>query len=264
MTDRPDWLDELDLDPTHPWLRMGTRALGDQPWLVADEHRTDDLALKDELLRERRPDVYACTDAGERAALEVADAIRATGFEVDDTLPALEAAARAVQEDLCLLRQGDEEWVLDSACVCFPSRWRLADKLGRPLVEVHGPTPGYDPVLRTRITALLDRLERPVRRRNWFVHPDPARFQPEAPAVDPVRPAAEVDTRLHVRSERQTLSRLPGGWITFTIRTQQVPLGMARSDPAWAAAFDAYLGGADEATLAHRGMSPAQVAEIRR
>lgn len=259
----PDWIDEVDLDAGHPWLRMGTRALGDAPWLVSDDERDADLAVKADLIRVRRNDVYHSTPAAVSVATELADAVRATGVEVDDGAPPLEAAALAVQEDLCLLRKGDHDWILDSACVCFPSRWRLADKLGRPLVEVHGPTPGYDPGLRSRVTALLDRLERPVRRRNWFVHPDPSLFQPEAPAVEPVVPAPDVDAGLFLRSERQTLSRLPSGWVTFTIRTQQVPLGVAGADPAWAAAFDAYLSDSDPATLAHRGMAPAQVAELR-
>lgn len=263
MTDRPTWLDEIDLDPTHPWLRMGARALGDQPWLVADEDRADDLALKADLLRHRRDEVHRCTDAGRAPAAELAGAVLAAGIAIDPHPDPLEATARAVQEDLCLLRRGDDDWVLDSACVCFPSRWRLADKLDHPLVDVHQPTPGYDTSLRRRVTALLDRLERPVRRRNWFVHPDPARFQPSAPVAEPVVPGGATDTGLFLRSERQTLSRLPGGWIVFTIRTQQVPLGVARSDAAWGRRFDRYLADAGAATLEHRGMSPAQVDELR-
>ena len=45
-----DWFDELALDPeAHP-VAMGTRALGDRPWLVADRHRDHELAIKNELL----------------------------------------------------------------------------------------------------------------------------------------------------------------------------------------------------------------------
>ncbi|MFT4597393.1 MAG: hypothetical protein ACI9TF_001642, partial [Paracrocinitomix sp.] len=40
------WFDELVLDPgAHP-VAMGTRALGDRPWLVADDRRDAELAIK--------------------------------------------------------------------------------------------------------------------------------------------------------------------------------------------------------------------------
>ena len=52
-----DWFDELALDPeAHP-VAMGTRALGDRPWLVADGHRDHELAIKNELLASRRDQV---------------------------------------------------------------------------------------------------------------------------------------------------------------------------------------------------------------
>jgi hypothetical protein len=63
-----------------------------------------------------------------------------------------------------------------------------------------------------------------VARRNWSVHDDPALFAPDAPA-DP-RPAVvdEVAHRFWLRSERQTLRRLPEtGAVLFTIRVQQAP-----------------------------------------
>ncbi len=43
----PSWLGALDLDPTSSWLRMGTRGLGDRPWLVADDRAPEELALQD-------------------------------------------------------------------------------------------------------------------------------------------------------------------------------------------------------------------------
>ncbi|MFL5255151.1 MAG: heme-dependent oxidative N-demethylase subunit alpha family protein, partial [Rhodopila sp.] len=42
----------------------------------------------------------------------------------------LELAGRLVQEDLCLIQEGDEGPLFTAANLCFPSRWRLHDKLG--------------------------------------------------------------------------------------------------------------------------------------
>jgi hypothetical protein len=48
----------------------------------------------------------------------------------------LDLAGRVVPDDLCLV-QADADGVprLVAASLCFPSRWRLGEKLGRPLEE---------------------------------------------------------------------------------------------------------------------------------
>lgn len=50
----------------------------------------------------------------------------------------LDLAARLVQE---AERDG---YVLAALSVCFPSRWRIAEKLGKPLRDIHAPVPHYD------------------------------------------------------------------------------------------------------------------------
>ena len=258
------WFDEVDLDPETSWRRMGTRSLGDRPWLVVDEKTPAELALRRNLFDQRREAVFA--PAPIDVGLEV-------GRLVDDALGSarpsggadpLASAGLAVQEDLCLLRHRADAWHLDAAFVCFPSRWRLADKLGRPLVEVHAPTEGYAERLAPRVDRLLDRLtERPVFRRNWFVHPDAALHQPDASSVDPVIPASDVSTALHLRSERQTLRRLPSGWILFTIRVQQATLGAFCDEPSRRERFLRYVRDAPPDDLDHRGVSEAQRCELR-
>jgi Haem-dependent oxidative N-demethylase, alpha subunit-like len=262
----PGWLDELDLDPARSWLRMGTRALGAEPWLLADGDRDAQLALKRRLYEERADEVHAARPGTEAATEEARDLVlAAAGTRADPSRPALVDAGLRVQEDLCLMVRRDGAWHLDAASLSFPSRWRLADKLGRPLAAVHGPVPGYEPALASRVDQLFDRLgARPVRRRNWFVHADDALFQPASPpGGDPIVPAAGVRRGLFVRSERQTLRRLQRtGAVLFTIRIQQAPLGTLLAEPARAAAFAAYLRHAPTGDLAHRGLAPAQVDEL--
>ncbi len=171
----------------------------------------------------------------------------------------------SVAEDLCLLRRGPLEWELEGGVLCFPSRWRFADRVGRPMREVHGPVVAYDQVLADRITSLLDRLgDRVVLRRNWFVHPNPDLYQPDRPVDgDPLIAGAGVLDGLFVRSERQTLRALPqSGRIVFTIATQQCSLATFVADGDRRRRFIDYVRLAPGEQVAHRGMGADQAAEV--
>jgi hypothetical protein len=106
--------------------------------------------------------------------------------------------------------------------VCFPSHWRLRDKIGRPIAEVHARVPGYADELASKVDSFLRRLTTGtvVGRRNFTIHERGDLFAPDPPPASGVPPAHQW-----LRSERQTLSRLPrSGSVLFTIRTDQVQL----------------------------------------
>ncbi|MEO1061756.1 MAG: DUF3445 domain-containing protein [Actinomycetota bacterium] len=262
------WLDELDLRVEARPVEMGTRALGDRPWLVVDDHRDAELALKRALRAEHGAEVFAALDGSEEASAEVlALVLDAVGGDPEPDLHPLDDAGLRVQEDLCVVQPVDGSWQLRAASLHFPSRWRLADKLGRSITEVHGPVDRYRAALAARVDRLFERIgERPVLRRNWFVHPDPRLFQPDRPVGgDPVVAADRALDELHVRSERQTLRRLPGsGAVLFTIRVQQVTLAELVADAARRAALVRLLDEGDADVLSHRGLAAPQVAELRR
>jgi hypothetical protein len=251
----PDWLDELALEPGPPWLGMGTRGLDAAHWLLPDADRDRDLAVKARLLEERHDEVFAALDSPtvDAASTEVRALVgEATGTEADDGLHPLDAAGRLVQEDLCLLVERDGAPHLDAASLCFPSYWRLTDKLGRPMAEVHHPVAHYAEELAAKVDRFVGRLppDRPVWRRNWSIHDDPTYFLPDP---TPRREVAPPEG-LWLRSERQTLRRLrTPGTVLFTIRTQQVPLAalaarpdvarrMADAIAAWTPELVAYKG----------------------
>jgi hypothetical protein len=155
---------------------------------------------KERVLREHRDEVLAATDEYRRV------------------LTPLERTCRRVEEDLCVLVDG----TLVAGCVCFLSHWSLAEKVGRPVTEVHERVPGYAAELAPKVDSFLRRLttNSVVGRRNFTIHELPDLYAPVAPPPLGVPPAVQW-----LRSERQTLRRLPrSNAVLFTIRTQQVQL----------------------------------------
>ena len=248
------WLDELSFEPGPPWHGMGTRALPEGRWLVADEQRTADLARKQALLGYASDVVAGSRPGSEEAAGEAARLVAGTaGAALDAAREPLEAAALLVQEDLCLLTRGAEGWVLVAGVVCFPSMWRLPDKLGLHVTAVHEPVPAYEAELGVRVDRFLDRLrpERPVWRRNWLLHDSPELHLPDPP---PPHPAPSVPADLWLRSERQVLRRLPvTSAVLFTIRTQQAPLAVLAGRPDLTAAMGGAIRSWSDELLSYRG-----------
>ena len=82
-------------------------------------------------------------------------------------------------------------------------------------------------------------------RLNWSVTDDPALFQIEGKhrtEPDPTITAANAASRLFLRVERQTLSRLPSsGFVLFTIRVHSYPLPRVLAQPGVAARLAAAL-----------------------
>jgi hypothetical protein len=261
-----DWLDELQLAPGPPWHAMGTRALEEARWLVVDERRDEELACKRQLIDERADAVVASLPGSEVADAEVADAVAAAcGAALDPGRAPLVAAALLVQEDLCVLQRDDAGgWRLTSGVVCFPSMWRLADKIGLPVAEVHGPVPAYAEELAARVDRFIDRLraDHPVWRRNWLVHACDELHLPEPPPIGRESPA--VPDGLWLRSERQTLRRMPQtDAVVFTIRTQQVPLAAVAARPDVAAGLAAAIEAWSPELAAYRGAAPWRAHTVR-
>ncbi len=254
---------------------MGTRRLGDRPWLIHGDDGAELRTLKAELLGSRPAEVFA-TERGLQESAESYDEALASTKRLIDEAVGLEAVAdhrddeplvamsRLVAEDLCLLRRAERRWTLAAACVCFPSRWRLSDKIGRGITEIHGPVDGYADALADRVTSLFDALgPQPVWRRNWFIHPDDAWFQPDRPpGGDPVITADGVADELFIRSERQTLRAVVDGWILFTIRVQQARLGEVLDDPDRRGALAEWVATTPAPERARRGVGRAQAAEL--
>lgn len=200
-------------------LRMGLVKLEERDWL--------DPAL-DRAAR-------AAGFAGWPEAVQLTPEVDAPGRELAAMLGvegALPEAARAVHEDLCLLTQrpGEDVYRLIGAAVAWPSDWRPAEKIGLPLRALHAPIQGYEEHLASGVDRFMTTLRPgPIYGRcNWFIAATPERrWLPDRPpqeAFAHVTPDNAGET-LFVRSERQTLRRLPRTQaILFTIGIYVEPL----------------------------------------
>lgn len=267
----PRWLDEIAPATSPPFVRMGTRALGPTtPWLLDGPDVGEQLAVKQRILAAHRDDVIATTPEADAACAELLallpsfrrTSVPSTGTEVrrNEGEHPIEAAARQVAEDLCILQRDDRHgrWVLTAGAVCFPSHWRLRDKIGRSLTAIHGPVPDYERDLAGKVDRFFDRL-RPgpgVWRRNWTVHTSPDLYAPDPPRTPPDPPLTPDDAgeRLWFRSERQCLRIVDNTRaIVFTIRTQHCRLSTLRERPALAAAVADAVDAWPEHQVAYRG-----------
>lgn len=257
-TDSPRY---VPVDPKGFRLAMGLRPLDLAQWLEGGDDARAQIDRKRELFASRRAEVHAHIPGSAPACAELHDLVRDHLMRHDPTSLAdattdpdpLVAASLLVAEDLCVLERAEAGWTLTAATVCFPSRWRLADKIGTTLDAIHGPVPGYEEAIAAPTRSFFDRLsvEKPVWRLNWTLLDDPTLFQPA-----PGRPATAADPLdLIFRVERQTLRRLPGtGAVVFTIRTYCTRAGvLAARVPTFAADVLASLVSAPEASLAYKG-----------
>ncbi|MBN8898828.1 MAG: DUF3445 domain-containing protein, partial [Rhodospirillales bacterium] len=153
----------------------------------------------------------------------------------------LELAGRLVQEDLCVIQHGPAGPRFTAAVLCFPSRWRLHEKLGKPLAAVHGSVPIYPDRLANPVDRFMRALkpDRIASRVNWSLPDDSALFQPtgkwRSDADATITPENAAD-RLFVRVERQTLRRLPeSDAVLFGIRVHSYPLPRIAGSPEIAA-----------------------------
>jgi hypothetical protein len=242
---------------------MGLVAVPEPEWFEIDANYPAELTERRRLLAEHHGDVFGAEPGSDQGCAEVltmliehltrvypdwftrdGNSLRChlTGelWEIAAHHP-LELAGRLVQEDLCLVQASPEGPRLTAAVLCFPSRWRLHEKLGRPLAEVHGNVPLYA----DRLARPVDRFMGHVRvghiagRLNWSVLDDATLFQPTGKwrtEHDATITEQNAGERLFLRVERQTLRRLPDSdAVLFGIRVHVYPLGRSVTGPDAAA-----------------------------
>ncbi len=163
-------------------------------------------------------------------SIEIIPAARLIKLNQAGTPPLL-LASKLVQEDLVIMRKGENGWRLAAASLSFPSSWSLLDKFGKPMHEIHAPVPGFGAGTRNAglIERMFDNLQpaNPVKRFNWSIYSDGELYHPPASGERNANP-----DHAFIRVERQTLRKMPiSRDILFTIRICLDPLSTLAAQP---------------------------------
>ncbi|KAI1819857.1 hypothetical protein F4861DRAFT_534121 [Xylaria intraflava] len=247
-------------------VTMGLRTLKHEDWIELDNHFPRFYADKNKRIAERgsslchtAPEAYPAAvelleELGEYLPARYPSLYKRTGVGLDNlwsgerfdivTRPLPEdpmrICARLVQDDLAvMIEKPDGQYYFLAGCIVLPGSWRLKDKFGMPLSEIHtsGSVPQYKEKLEKGMMNLFRRLkpEEIVGRHNYFFQADDdlgwsRSIGPEDSDINghagwhTAEKGRSIDN-YYYRSERQTLRRLPrSGGIVFTIRTYFHPI----------------------------------------
>lgn len=267
----PDWsIEHTKPLPYRPFrygpkynVTMGLRSLKHVDWIELDNHYPRYHADKKRRLAERGHKLCATAPEAYPAAVELLEDLadylparyptlyRRTAAGIDNLWSGetfdivsrplaedpMQMCARLTQDDLALMvEKPDGQYYLLAGAVVLPGFWRLADKYGMPLSEIHtsGSVPQFKEKLEKGMLNFFRRLrpDEMVARNNYFVQVDDALGwswsigHEDSPDVS--WSTAEKDRAVehhYFRSERQTLRRLPRtGAVVFTIRTYFHPM----------------------------------------
>ncbi len=226
--------EKIPYDPRKARALPGVQPASQDAWLHQDDAFAAQMIHRATLLKERRDQVLALDQGAEPAAQELLELVlaqvypdatdsvlRPDGVSVDiDRTQPLDTLCHLVQEDFCILQKQADQHVLTGAILCFPASWRLSEKFMRPLMDIHVPVASYDDNIARRVQRLFDGIQpdRPLWRFNALWYEDPELFQPRSASEPREKPKA--GTTSYLRSERQTLMRLPKtGAVVFSIHT---------------------------------------------
>ena len=226
-----------------------------------------------ELLAQRRhwlrsqPDTYAALLPRGVGLLEDATAIARewNGFSPQNASGSPWQECRLLGEfweaDYLLLKcDSDGEIRLYGGCLCFPSSWRLSDKIGKPIEFIHEAVPGLNAGIGPAIHKFLVGLKPGAAslRHNWGLsrsaelnqHPDR-----HLPRLDANVRAEEV----WLRVEHQALVALPNpGGILFGIRIQNHPLAEVKADDSACVRLRRALETMPETMAVYKGIATAR------
>jgi hypothetical protein len=269
---------------------IGLQQLDPAHWIEPDGELGYHLAEKCRLFAEHGDQVFRAEPDTEPAQQEILDSLigylpahhpeiyrrdstvmEMAGHRVDladEALPPLHRAGLLVQDDLVIMRRGENGWRIAAAFLAFPSSWSLTEKFGRTMDEIHAPVPDFQGGSRNAdlINRMFDNLSpgRFVVRWNWSMNWTYALYMPAPlPAAEALAARPEQS---FARIERQTLRKLPvSGDILFTIRIYLDPIKAIMAQPdgaALASSFAEQLEALTPAQAGYKGLTAKRAALI--
>ena len=262
-------------------IKMGLRPAGLMPWLGGPDPLgiyglyERQITEKNRLADTRPEDIFCLSARAEPAAQEAVGVIHAyLHTHQGRTLPAptaephaLFSLSRNIPEDiLIMLRDEQGFWRLQGGVLAFPGHWRLSEKMGQSLAEIHAPVPEYAAQLAKPVNRFFDHMQASQisRRQNWAVQTDDQLFTPRrhAPAQLPTN-AGAAGQQIHIRVETQSFYKLPqSGAVIFSIRTSLAPLDYWQSTPEQIHALATAISALPADLYAYKGLAEAHAGII--
>ncbi|GAB7344428.1 hypothetical protein MBLNU457_2275t1 [Dothideomycetes sp. NU457] len=250
-----NWDEWIELDNEYPRYHADKarriRERGEKCCRTEDDPRVFDGAVEllEELadyLPQRYPSLFEKTECGVRNlfSAEVFD-VRREVLTVDGRKEnPMMLAARLVQDDLAIMfEREDGAYYLSAGAILLAGFWRLEDKFGMALSEIHtsGDVPGFKEKLEKGMLNFFRRIkpEAPVLRNNYFIQVDDNLDWSSSIGSEDSEGigwfTAEKNKAIehhYFRAERQSLRRLPrSGGVVFTIRTYFHPITEISKEP---------------------------------
>ncbi|KAF2426184.1 hypothetical protein EJ08DRAFT_689215 [Tothia fuscella] len=242
------WDEWIELDSHYPKYhdlkakRIAER--GEKCCRTAPEAFDGAVELLEELcdyLPQRYPSLYVKTDVG------MDNIITNESFNITERPlkeDPMQMAARFTQDDLAIMfEKEDGQYYLLAGAILLAGFWRLEDKFGMPLSEIHtsGDVPHYKEKMEKGMMNFFRRLkpEAPMCRNNYFLQVDEdLAWSTSIGSEDSdvfnwgTAEKNKMISHHHFRSERQSLRRLPrSGGVVFTIRTYFHPITEICEEP---------------------------------
>jgi len=243
-------------------------------WIEPDARRDAELALRAEIFARDGRDAFDALPGSQAAQAEVAERLGDHLSRYFPTLPRtparadeppLLAIARNVQEDLLVLTREPAGWTLVAGSLCFPSTWRLREKIGRPMDIIHAAVPGFPGRFADLVSRIFDNLQPDalVERHNLSIYDDgELRHDGVRKGVVKFPAEAAVADVAHIRVERQTLLRLPKtGAVLFTVRVRALKVAELTESPRGRELMGAvtrHLAQMTEPQWAYKSLAPAR------
>ncbi len=183
----------------------------------------------------------------------------------DAYITSCESLGRILEPDIVLLATEPSGPRLLGGCVCFPSSWRLGDKLGMGIESIHTPVPGLNTSLGDRISRFLTRMKPGVAwfRSNWGMSRVPDLNQHLDRDLPRLQPEVEED-ELFLRIENQALVALPeSNGILFGIRLEVIPFPIVMNYPDAAHGLKRALESMPDDVAEYKGLAESRPGIIR-